>query len=89
MWWAGILGVGIGEFRGLESGPAGAPARGRAGVLGARGLRGDADALADAKALLLPIDNARAKARESAASRRTKAKDGAPVAPAPGSADDG
>lgn len=45
--------------------------------------RGDEASLAEAKALLLPIDNARAKARESAASRRAKAKDGAPVAPAP------
>ncbi len=36
--------------------------------------RGDAASLADAKAMLLPIDNARAKAREGAAKRGSKTK---------------
>lgn len=47
--------------------------------------RGDADALAEAKQLLLPIDNARAKSREAAAAKRSKTKviEG-PVAKLPG-----
>lgn len=50
--------------------------------------RGDEASLAEAKAMLLPIDNARAKAREAAGARRGKATEATPVtAPATGPAD--